>query len=194
MINCPYPAVPVLGTFHVTLTDIYLEGLDVEETKTGLALGPDGAFILLVENLQVSQLQVGTAGCVHLARLSPTSIMTMLQAPDDRSGCIPTLLFCWVANTYRLAQLQANVKAKFQYQRTTFPQVSGDGSAYVTSVGGHAKLGIRVANDGVGHPLVRLDIPMTTRPCLQTYPGPVVHARLPSRTSGHIEPHPPYKP
>ena len=95
--------------------------------------------------------------------------MTLLQAPDDRSGCIPTLLFRWVAITYRLAQLQANVKAKFQYQRTTFPQVSGDGSAYVTSVGGHAKLGIRVANDGVGHPLVRLDIPMTTRPCLSRH-------------------------
>ena len=46
-------AVPVLGTFHVTLTDIYLEGLDVEEAKTGLVLGPDGAFVLLVENLQV---------------------------------------------------------------------------------------------------------------------------------------------
>ena len=46
-------AVPVLGAFHVTLTDIYLEGLDVEEAKTGLVLGPDGAFILLVEDLQV---------------------------------------------------------------------------------------------------------------------------------------------
>jgi hypothetical protein len=46
----------VLGTFHVTLTDIYLESLDVEEAKTGLALGSDGAFILLVENLQVRQV------------------------------------------------------------------------------------------------------------------------------------------
>ena len=44
---------PVLGTFHVTLTDIYLEGLDVEEARTGLALGPDGAFTLHVEDLQV---------------------------------------------------------------------------------------------------------------------------------------------
>ena len=52
--------------------------------------------------------------------------------------------------------LQANVKAKFQYQRTSFPQISGDGSAYVESVGGHAKLGIRVANDGAGRPLVCL--------------------------------------
>ncbi|CAL5226835.1 g9699 [Coccomyxa viridis] len=95
-----YTDVPVLGTFHVTLTDIYLEGLDVEEAKTGLVLGPDGAFILLVEDLQ------------------------------------------------------ANVKARFQYQRTSFPQISGDGSAYVESVGGHAKLGIRVANDGAGRPLV----------------------------------------
>ena len=49
-------AVPVLGAFHVTLTDIYLEGLDVEEAKTGLVLGPDGAFILLVEDLQVPHL------------------------------------------------------------------------------------------------------------------------------------------
>ena len=46
-------AVPVLGTFHVTLTDIYLEGLNVEAAKTGLVLGPDGAFILLVEDLRV---------------------------------------------------------------------------------------------------------------------------------------------
>ncbi len=46
-------AVPVLGTFHVTLTDIYLEGLDVEEARTGLALGSDGAFTLHVEDLQV---------------------------------------------------------------------------------------------------------------------------------------------
>ena len=44
---------PVLGTFHVTLTGIYLEGLDVEEARTGLALGPDGAFTLHVEDLQV---------------------------------------------------------------------------------------------------------------------------------------------
>ena len=50
--------------------------------------------------------------------------------------------------------MQANVKARFQYQRTSFPQISGDGSAYVESVGGHAKLGIRVANDGAGRPLV----------------------------------------
>ena len=55
---CPIYAVPVLGTFHVTLTDIYLEGLDVEEAKTGLALGPDGAFILLVENLQVLSIYI----------------------------------------------------------------------------------------------------------------------------------------
>lgn len=50
---CHPQTVPVLGTFHVTLTDIYLEGLDVEEAKTGLVLGPDGIFVLLVENLQV---------------------------------------------------------------------------------------------------------------------------------------------
>ena len=106
----------------------------------------------------------------------------------------PILPFRWVAISDRLAQTQANVKAKFQYQRTTFPQVSGDGSAYVTAVGGHAKLGIRVANDGAGHPLVRLDIPMTTISCLETYPGPVVHAGLPSRISGQISPHPPHKP
>ena len=49
-------AVPVLGTFHVTLTDIYLEGLDVEEARTGLALGADGAFTLHVEDLQVCWL------------------------------------------------------------------------------------------------------------------------------------------
>ncbi len=47
------------------------------------------------------------------------------------------------------------MKAKFRYERTTFPQISGDGSAYVTTLGGHAKLGIRVANDGAGRPLVR---------------------------------------
>ncbi len=51
------------------------------------------------------------------------------------------------------------MKAKFQYQRTSFPQISGDGSAYVESVGGHAKLGIKVANDGAGRPLVYSNFP-----------------------------------
>ena len=46
------------------------------------------------------------------------------------------------------------MKARFQYQRTSFPQISGDGSAYIQSVGGHVKLVIRVANDGAGRPLV----------------------------------------
>ena len=55
---------PVLGTFHVTLTDIYLEGLDVEEARTGLTLGSDGAFTLHVEDLQVYCL-------AKLPRLSP---------------------------------------------------------------------------------------------------------------------------
>ena len=60
-------AVLLLGTFHVTLTDIYLEGLDVEEARTGLTLGSDGAFTLHVEDLQVYCL-------AKLPRLSPPEV------------------------------------------------------------------------------------------------------------------------
>lgn len=67
--RCCAHAVPVLGTFRVDLSDITLEGLDLSNTDTGLALGPDGAFLLAVRNLQ------------------------------------------------------ANVNARFAYQRTSFPQV-----------------------------------------------------------------------
>ena len=71
---------------------------------------------------------------------------------------LPLISYAVPAGCYKSTHLplamQANVKARFQYQRTTFPQISGDGSAYVESVGGHVKLGIRVANDGAGRPLV----------------------------------------
>ncbi len=45
-------AVPVLGQFRVDLADITLEGLDLADTSTGLALGDDGAFLLSVQGLR----------------------------------------------------------------------------------------------------------------------------------------------
>ena len=47
-----------------------------------------------------------------------------------------------------------SAQAHFEYQRMQFPQISGNGRAYVTAVGGHAKLGIRVAKDPTGRPMV----------------------------------------
>lgn len=70
----------------------------------GLALGPDGAFLLTVDNLRT------------------------------------------------------NVNANFAYQRMQFPQFGGNGRAQVTAVGGYSRLQIRVANDGVGRPMVGLTI------------------------------------
>ena len=48
------PAVPVLGQFRVDLSGITLEGLDLAEAKSGLALGPDGAFLLSVDQLKAN--------------------------------------------------------------------------------------------------------------------------------------------
>ena len=47
-------AVPVLGQFRVDLADITLEGLDLADASTGLALGGDGAFLLSVQGLRAS--------------------------------------------------------------------------------------------------------------------------------------------
>ena len=118
----------------------------MEEAKTGLALGPDGAFILLVENLQVP-------ACLRSEVPCPECILGLKL--DSKMPC--AWLHHWLISSTAskgMVHAQANVKAKFQYQRTTFPQIGGDGSAYVTAVGGYAKLGIRVANDGAGRPLV----------------------------------------
>ncbi|CAL8464093.1 g3628 [Coccomyxa elongata] len=46
--------VPVLGKFRVNLDDIQLDGLDLSDANTGLALGPDGAFLLTVDNLRTN--------------------------------------------------------------------------------------------------------------------------------------------
>jgi hypothetical protein len=86
----------------VDVSDIQLEGLDLSDVNTGLALGKDGAFILTIDNLRT------------------------------------------------------NVNANFNYQRTTFPQIGGNGRAQVTAVGGYARLEICVANDGDGRPMVCL--------------------------------------
>ena len=50
---CP-GIVPVLGQFRVDLSDILLEGLDLSEARSGLALGPDGAFLLTVDQLKAT--------------------------------------------------------------------------------------------------------------------------------------------
>ena len=47
-------AVPVLGQFRVDLSNIVLEGLDLSEAESGLALGPDGAFLLTVDQLKAT--------------------------------------------------------------------------------------------------------------------------------------------
>ena len=47
-------AVPVLGTFRVDLANIMLEGLDLSDASTGLALGSDGAFLLSVQGLRAN--------------------------------------------------------------------------------------------------------------------------------------------
>lgn len=44
----------MLGTFRVDVTDIQLEGLDISDANTGLALGTDGAFLLTVDNLRTN--------------------------------------------------------------------------------------------------------------------------------------------
>ena len=127
---------------------ILVEAADAFHRGRVVSMKPNALIALHAPSTSV--VQGGRAGLVER---SPTW-RRVVQIPSIDN--VFAVFAAYTSLTFLLLAMQANVKAKFQYQRTTFPQISGDGSAYVESVGGHAKLGIRVANDGAGRPLVCL--------------------------------------
>lgn len=43
--------IPVLGDFLIRLEDVKLDGLDMDQTSTGISLGEDGSFVLAISGL-----------------------------------------------------------------------------------------------------------------------------------------------
>ena len=43
--------IPVFGDFTIKLQDVKLDGLDLDQASTGISLGEDGSFVLLVSGL-----------------------------------------------------------------------------------------------------------------------------------------------
>lgn len=43
--------VPVIGPFNIKLENVKLEGLKLDQTSTGVSLGDDGTFSLVISNL-----------------------------------------------------------------------------------------------------------------------------------------------
>ena len=134
-------AVPVLGQFQVNLDDIQLEDLDLSEANTGAPV------LCLLSSSTFSQF-FPSSNC-HLKMHA--SICDMAVLPGLALSANGAFLLT-------VDNLRTNVNAKFAYQRMAFPQFGGNGRVQVTAVGGHARLEIRVANDGAGRPMVNVTL------------------------------------
>lgn len=136
-------AVPVLGQFQVNLDDIQLEDLDLSEANTGAPV-----LRLLSSSTFSPAWQFLPSSNCHILKMH-ASKGDMAVLPGLALGADGAFLLT-------VDNLRTNVNAKFAYQRMAFPQFGGNGRVEVTAVGGHARLEIRVANDGAGRPMVNL--------------------------------------